>query len=120
MALVGAGMHRAPAPAGSGTRGRPSAARAARIDAAIAEAALAAFLDDGYDAVSMDRIAAAAGVSKGTLYARHESKEALFRSVLEQQLEVVSDMAGQQDHLLPSTLADRLRHHALVMVSTLA
>ena len=40
------------------------------------------FLEHGYEGTSLDAIAAAAGTTKATLYARFESKEALFLSVL--------------------------------------
>jgi TetR/AcrR family transcriptional regulator, mexJK operon transcriptional repressor len=46
--------------------------------AAILEAARRAFLDLSYERVSMDAIAAAAGVSKVTVYARFGSKDQLF------------------------------------------
>jgi TetR/AcrR family transcriptional regulator, mexJK operon transcriptional repressor len=49
---------------------------------AIAQAALRLFLRDGYERTSVDAIAAAAGVSKRTIYNRYGDKENLFRSVL--------------------------------------
>ncbi|AIO37230.1 bacterial regulatory s, tetR family protein [Burkholderia cenocepacia] len=53
--------------------------RAAIIDAAIEE-----FLAAGYDATSMDRIAARARVSKRTVYNHFPGKEALFAAILHQ------------------------------------
>jgi TetR/AcrR family transcriptional regulator of autoinduction and epiphytic fitness len=53
--------------------------RVAIIDAAIEE-----FLAAGFDATSMDRIAARAGVSKRTVYNHFPSKEALFAEILRQ------------------------------------
>jgi TetR/AcrR family transcriptional regulator of autoinduction and epiphytic fitness len=53
--------------------------RAAVIDAAIQE-----FLAAGFDATSMDRVAARAGVSKRTVYNHFPSKEALFAAILRQ------------------------------------
>ena len=50
-------------------------------DAAILDAANALFLERGYTA-SVDDIAAAAGVSKQTVYARFASKEDLFEAVV--------------------------------------
>lgn len=97
-------------------RGRPTLDRVAAIDAAIQEAALGIFLDLGYEAASMDAIALQAGVSKGTLYARYENKELLFRAVLEEELKRWSRRAGSQDHLLPRELVPRLRHHARTLV----
>jgi TetR/AcrR family transcriptional repressor of mexJK operon len=49
---------------------------------AIAAAALRLFLRDGYERTSVDAIAAAAGVSKRTVYNRYGDKENLFLSVL--------------------------------------
>jgi TetR/AcrR family transcriptional repressor of mexJK operon len=46
--------------------------------AAILEAAKALFVDQGYNGVSMDSIAAQAGVSKLTVYSHFGDKEALF------------------------------------------
>lgn len=49
----------------------------------ILPAAKAAFLEHGFAAASMDRIAQAARVSKTTLYTRFPSKEALFAATVE-------------------------------------
>lgn len=49
---------------------------------AILQAAGALVLDEGYAAVSMDAVARRAGVSKATLYAHFESKEALFAAIV--------------------------------------
>src|SRR5262245_32812284 len=51
---------------------------------AVLEAARELFLADGYAAVSMDRIAARAGVSKATVYAYFAGKEAAYAEGLEQ------------------------------------
>ena len=48
----------------------------------IIEAAVAEFQDKGFAAASMDRISAAAEVSKRTVYKHFESKENLFRSIV--------------------------------------
>jgi TetR/AcrR family transcriptional repressor of mexJK operon len=101
-------------------RGRPTAARVAEIDSAIRAAARQTFFDAGFEAASMDAIAAAAHVSKGTLYARYDGKEALFRAVVEDLLATLSDRAGRYDHLLGENLEERLRHHAHVLVSVFA
>lgn len=55
-----------------------------RKRAAIVEAAVAEFRQSGYEATSMDRVAASAGVSKRTVYNHFPSKEALFAEILEQ------------------------------------
>ncbi|MEF1206011.1 TetR/AcrR family transcriptional regulator, partial [Photobacterium damselae] len=49
---------------------------------AIIDAAKEEFIQHGFLAANMDRISAAAEVSKRTLYRHFESKEVLFESVL--------------------------------------
>lgn len=55
-----------------------------RKRAAIIEAAIDEFRAAGFDATSMDRIAARASVSKRTVYNHFPSKEALFAAILQQ------------------------------------
>lgn len=50
----------------------------------ILQGALEVFLRQGYEGTSMDRVAAAAGVSKITIYKHFEDKEGLFTSLIEQ------------------------------------
>ncbi|MCA8277431.1 TetR/AcrR family transcriptional regulator [Burkholderia sp. AU30280] len=54
-----------------------------RKRAAIVDAAIEEFLASGYDATSMDRIAARADVSKRTVYNHFPSKETLFAAILQ-------------------------------------
>lgn len=93
-------------------RGRPSAARAEVIDRAILAVARDQFLRDGFDAVAMEQVAADARVSKGTLYARHPSKEALFEAVIADSIRIWSTRAAAHDDLLTEDIEQRLRHHA--------
>lgn len=60
-------------------RGRP---RSVAADAAILTAALALLTEVGMSGLSMDDVAARAGVSKATIYRRWESKEALMLDAL--------------------------------------
>ena len=60
-------------------RGRPRSERAHR---ALLDAALREFVARGYEAMSLEAIAAAAGVSKLTLYRHWDSRLALVREVL--------------------------------------
>ena len=55
-----------------------------RKRAAVIAAAIEEFLAAGFDATSMDRIAARAGVSKRTVYNHFPGKEALFAAILRQ------------------------------------
>src|SRR5215469_9892941 len=61
-------------------RGRPRSEIAHR---ALLDAALREFVARGYEAMSLEAIAAAAGVSKITLYRRWDSKLALVRELLQ-------------------------------------
>jgi AcrR family transcriptional regulator len=49
----------------------------------IVEAAMEVFAERGFAAARLDEIAVRAGVSKGTLYLYFETKEALFRAVVQ-------------------------------------
>src|SRR3954463_15690926 len=50
----------------------------------IVAAALASFADRGYAATKLEDVAAAAGISKGTIYLYFQTKEELFRAVVRQ------------------------------------
>jgi AcrR family transcriptional regulator len=50
----------------------------------LLSAALDLFVEKGYAATRLDDVAARAGVSKGTLYLYFDSKEALFRAVIQE------------------------------------
>lgn len=52
----------------------------------ILDAAQQAFIEDGYENTSMDRIAELAGASKRTVYNHFSSKEELFQAVIERLL----------------------------------
>ncbi|MEV7522940.1 helix-turn-helix domain-containing protein [Streptomyces sp. NPDC091371] len=58
-------------------------ADAARNRAAVLEAAAALFAEHGVEAVSMDQIAKAAGVGKGTLFRRFGDKSGLATALLD-------------------------------------
>lgn len=80
-----------------------------RKRAAILEAAAAEFRQAGYDATSMDRVAASAGVSKRTVYNHFPSKEVLFGHILQQLMQrgVASpDLAYRPDRPLRPQLFD--------------
>lgn len=63
-------------------------------DEAILEAATALFLERGYGA-SIDDIAAAAGVSKQTIYARYAGKHDLLEAIVHQTAEDLVSMLGE-------------------------
>ena len=59
-------------------RGRPGGSTGAEL----LEVARQMFLDGGYAATTMDAVAAAARISKQTLYRQHPAKEALYAAVV--------------------------------------
>ncbi|HTH27815.1 MAG TPA: TetR/AcrR family transcriptional regulator [Sphingobium sp.] len=113
-----AGSAKAAAPRRARRRGRPTADDVAAIDEALQEAAQIQFLQAGYEAATMDSIAATAAVSKGTLYARYATKEALFRSVVKSQFAALDKRASQENHRLPVDFERRLRWHAGTLVNS--
>ena len=64
------------------TRRAPGRPRSPEVHDAILDAAIVLIREVGYDAVSMDGIAARAGVGKAALYRRWPSKEALVVEAL--------------------------------------
>ena len=70
------------------TQCRPNGAKYTDIiDAAVAE-----FQDKGFAAASMDRVSARAGVSKRTVYKYFESKEKLFKAIIDEVSEKLADI----------------------------
>lgn len=65
--------------------------RSDRKHRAIVEAATAAFLEHGFRGTSMDGVAAAAGVSKQTVYQHFGDKQRLFRELIAATVQVASD-----------------------------
>ena len=84
----------------------------------ILQGALQVFTTQGYSAASMDRIAAAAGVSKSTLYSYFRDKEGLFVALIQS----LTQSPHQRFHELPANLdlqsppEQVLRHMALSML----
>lgn len=76
--------------------------------AELTAAALDLFVEKGYAATRLDDVAAAAGVSKGTLYLYFESKEELFKAVVREGLlpalaegeQLVAGFTGGSEDLL--------------------
>ena len=81
----------------------------------ILAAALKLFAHEPYQAVTMDRVAEAAGVAKGTLYLYFPSKDALYLGVLSDGLDTAyRTYQSSADPRLP--VAERLRRSIEVMV----
>lgn len=62
-------------------------------ETAILEAARSAFLELPFERVSMDAIAARAGVSKVTIYSKYKSKEGLFVAAMNESCEAIYNKA---------------------------
>lgn len=75
-------MARSPHSAPQPLRGRPTRAESEAIERRLREAAVEAFVTNGFDGTTMEAVAAAAGVTKRTLYAKYPDKEALFAAVI--------------------------------------
>jgi TetR/AcrR family transcriptional repressor of mexJK operon len=71
----------------------PKAAMMARKRDAIINAALLAFLEDGYAGSSVNRIAAQAGVAITTLYRHFDNKDDLFIAVIQAACAAATDTA---------------------------
>ncbi|MGC1212192.1 MAG: TetR/AcrR family transcriptional regulator [Micromonospora sp.] len=93
--------------------------RTARKRQAILDVASTLFLRDGYLATSMDQIAAAAAVSKQTVYKQFTDKQSLFREIVTGTVELVSDPVARQVASLPdsSDLEADLQKLARALVS---
>jgi AcrR family transcriptional regulator len=68
----------------------------ALIEAAVLDAARRVFAERGFDGASVDAVAAAAGLTKGAVYSRFPTKEALFvAAALGHDDEVLADVVGE-------------------------
>jgi AcrR family transcriptional regulator len=88
------------------------AIRSRRKDARPGEiiaAALASFAERGYAATKLEDVAAAAGISKGTIYLYFPTKEDLFRAVVRQAVLPNLEVAEGQFAAHTGSCADLLR-----------
>ncbi len=90
------------------TQATKSRMRGAQRRELIVEAALAEFAELGYEAASVGRVAAAAGVARTVLYDHFPSKLELFKQLLHtEQQELISYLSAAFDS--PGTTEDRWR-----------
>ncbi|MGS0646039.1 TetR/AcrR family transcriptional regulator [Komagataeibacter melomenusus] len=76
------------------TGGRPTPEGSAQLDRHVLEVATALFIQQGYAATSLERIAREAACSKASLYRRYASKEELFRAVVAARGKQLLEAAG--------------------------
>lgn len=83
--------------------------RKADRPAEIVAAALAVFAEKGFAAARLDEIAARAGVSKGAVYLYFETKQDIFRAVVDQAIAPNVEAVKAMVMAHPGPLADLLR-----------
>lgn len=110
-------LRRKPSSRGARGPGRPNKGQLLAINALLIGKARELLLNEGYGAASMEAIARAARVSKGTLYARFPTKEALFTAIVEERVATWSRVAARHDHELGPGLRERLEHHAFIFLT---
>ena len=91
-----------------------------RKRAAIVQAAVSEFRSHGFDNTSMDRIAAAASVSKRTVYNHFPSKEALFEAIVERLMArtlTMTEYPYDSEEVLAQQLT-RIGHRAIETVTS--
>ncbi len=85
----------------------PTQARSKAMVEALLDATTRILVKEGYDALSTNRVARAAGVSVGSLYQYYPSKEALVRGVLERWGTLITEqMTGLRASLAEATLEE--------------
>lgn len=99
--------------------GRPTSKRVEAMNKAVLAAARYHFLTAGYDETHMDTIASTAQVSKGTLYARYPSKEALRRAVVIEELNRLAVTSTARIKQPQKGLKENLRRHARGIAASL-
>ena len=94
--------------------GRPRSERAHR---AILDAALELFVEQGYEAMSIEGVATRAGVGKTTIYRRWQSKEDLVIDAID---ELIMDVEPVETGSLRQDLVDLLTQLQVVLTSSRA
>jgi len=88
-------------------RGRPTADERRRREGEILDAALGVFLKTGYGGSTVDELAAAAQVTKRTIYAYYGDKAEVFAAIVRYLAAAVS-LDAARDHDTLETLAARI------------
>lgn len=99
--------------------GRPTAARKEAIESDILAVGREQFLTLGFDATSMEAVAVAAGIAKGTLYKRYPTKELLLQAVVADRLEAWHGEAEARHGPAPADLKQALHHSCHTILDSL-
>jgi TetR/AcrR family transcriptional regulator, mexJK operon transcriptional repressor len=100
--------------------GRPSAAMAGQIKTNILDIASRLFLQQGFEAVSIEAVAKTAGISKRTFYHRFKDKAELFAAVMHHLAETIRPpqeahlFEGKNAQAVLQQLAQAILHSALL------
>jgi len=98
-------------------RKMPSQARSRATIDCILEATARVLVKDGFDHASTNKIAAAAGVSVGSLYQYFPSKEALVAALVERHMEEMThEIAGELARVMESPLPVAVRRLVELML----
>lgn len=101
----------------TGRTGRPTRAEAVEIDRRIQTAAVASFVENGFDGTTMEAVAAAAGVTRRTLYSKYHDKEALFVAAVP--LALATSLRGIPLEIPDGSLEEVLRSLARQVIARL-
>lgn len=85
----------------------------AKMRDGILDAAMRAFVDKGYHASSVNDVAQAAGLAKGTLYLYFDSKDAMTTAIIDRHFAALEDQIARGDPC--QTLDDFLENLRLTM-----
>jgi AcrR family transcriptional regulator len=96
---------------------RPGRPRSAEAESAILDAALELLVDEGLDSVTMEAVAARAGVGKTTIYRRWASQDEMLAAALQQ---LTGDIAVPDTGSVRGDLVALLEHMHRVTLKTLS
>lgn len=109
-----------------GAGGRPTREEAVQRDQRLIEVATSLFMERGFDGTSIDAVAATAGISKPTVYARYRDKNELFVAVLQDRIQrwlaplsaaAEAEIVGVDSKSIETTLHD-ISREMLALAST--
>ena len=106
-----------PAPAEQGAARPPGRPRSPEAHRAILDAAIDLFVEQGYEAMSIEGVAARAGVGKTTIYRRWSSKEELIVDAID---ELIMDVEPPDTGSLRQDLVDLVTQLQVVLTSSRA